>query len=172
MSSSKNIMPINWQEAPNNTLGWDEADSKDVTIAKLQEKFPQKRMGEIMEELQGLRRGVNDMAEANWDLAQVLYCRFQSVDTLIDEIKIFRVEHYLPKLVPEPKAAEDELQEALREVKELEEECLEWVMERLQMRMEWMEKGESALAKHLKSKGKEQEDEQGTRYEEEGGEAK
>ncbi|KAG6330969.1 hypothetical protein ID866_8120 [Astraeus odoratus] len=135
-----------------------------------------RRMGEIMEELQGLRKGVNDMAEVNSDLVWALYWGFQSVDMLVDKVKIFRVEGYLPKPAPEPKASEDKLQEALREVKKLEEECLELVMEWLQVRKGWMQKKEATLAKCLKGKGKElakkeQEEEQGTRDEEGEGEA-
>ncbi|KAG6328660.1 hypothetical protein ID866_10429 [Astraeus odoratus] len=35
-TSSKNI---NWQEVPNQELGWNEANPEDVVMAKLQEKF-------------------------------------------------------------------------------------------------------------------------------------
>ncbi|KAG6328162.1 hypothetical protein ID866_10927 [Astraeus odoratus] len=92
-----------------------------------------RRMGEVMAELQGLRKGMSDMAEANWDLTQVLYQGFQSVNMLVDKVKIFRAEG----------------------VEELQEECLEWAMEHLQMRKEWMRQEEAALTKHLKGKGKE-----------------
>ncbi|KAG6325976.1 hypothetical protein ID866_13113, partial [Astraeus odoratus] len=78
-----------------------------------------RRMGEVVEELWGLRKGVATMAKSNWDLTQVLYCRFQSMDTLVNEVQIFGAEGFLPKPVPESKPAEDKLQEALREVKEL-----------------------------------------------------
>ncbi|KAG6326271.1 hypothetical protein ID866_12818, partial [Astraeus odoratus] len=114
-----------------------------------------RRMGEVVKELWGLRKGVAAMAKSNWDLIQVLYCRFQSVDTLVNEVQIFGAEGFLPKPVPESKPAEDELQEALREVEELQEECLEWAMERLQMQKGWMQKEEEALTRCLKGKGKE-----------------
>ncbi|KAG6329476.1 hypothetical protein ID866_9613 [Astraeus odoratus] len=94
------------------------------------------RMGKVVEELWGLRKGVATMAKSNWDLAWVLYHGFQSVDTLVDEVQIFEAEGFLPKLVPESKPAKDELQETLREVEELQEEHLEWAMEHLQMRKE------------------------------------
>ncbi|KAG6327800.1 hypothetical protein ID866_11289, partial [Astraeus odoratus] len=93
----------------------------------------ERRMGEVVKELWGLRKGVTTMAESNQDLAWVLYHRFQSVDTLVDEVQIFGAEGFLPKLLPESEPTKDELQEALREVEELQEECLEWAMERLQM---------------------------------------
>ncbi|KAG6328074.1 hypothetical protein ID866_11015, partial [Astraeus odoratus] len=135
-----------------------------------------RRMGEIVEELQGLRKGVATMAEANGDLAQVLYHRFQSVDTLVDEVQIFGAEGFLPKPAPESEPTEDELQEALREVEELQEEHLEWAMERLQMWKGWMQKEEEALTKCLKGKGKElakeseqEEEEQGSGGEEKEG---
>ncbi|KAG6325858.1 hypothetical protein ID866_13231, partial [Astraeus odoratus] len=92
-----------------------------------------RRMGEVVEELRGLRKGVAAMAESNRDLTRVLYCGFQSVDTLVDEVQIFGAEGFLPKLAPESEPTEDELQETLREVEELQEEHLEWAMERLQM---------------------------------------
>ncbi|KAG6327892.1 hypothetical protein ID866_11196, partial [Astraeus odoratus] len=127
-----------------------------------------RRMGKVVEELQGLRKGVAAMVESNQDLAQVLYCGFQSMDTLVNEVQIFGAEGFLPKLVLEPEPTEDELQEALWEVEELQEECLEWTMERLQMWKGWMQKEEEALTKCLKGKGKElaKEKEQGTGYEE------
>ncbi|KAG6327398.1 hypothetical protein ID866_11691 [Astraeus odoratus] len=132
-----------------------------------------RQMGEVVEELQGLRKGVTMMAEANQDLAWVLYCGFQSMDMQVNEVQIFRAEGYLPKLAPESEASEDELQEALQEVKELQEEQLEWAMECLQMRKEWMWQEEPALTKCLKGKGKEwveekeqEEEDQGTSGEE------
>ncbi|KAG6327506.1 hypothetical protein ID866_11583, partial [Astraeus odoratus] len=106
-----------------------------------------KRMGKVVEELWGLRKGVATMAESNRHLAQVLYHGFQSVDTLVDEVQIFGAEGFLPKPAPESEPAEDELQETLREVKKLQEERLEWAMERLQMRKEWMWQEEAALTK-------------------------
>ncbi|KAG6326768.1 hypothetical protein ID866_12321, partial [Astraeus odoratus] len=128
-----------------------------------------KRMGEVVEELRGLRKGVATMAESNRDLAQVLYHGFQSMDTLVDKVQIFGAKGFLPKPAPESEPAEDELQETLREVKELQEERLEWAMECLQMRKEWMWQEEAALTKRLKGKGKEpakeskqEEEEQGT----------
>ncbi|KAG6326469.1 hypothetical protein ID866_12620, partial [Astraeus odoratus] len=114
-----------------------------------------RRMGEIVKELWGLRKGMAVMAKSNWDLARVLYHRFQSVDTLVNEVQIFGAEGFLPKLTPESKPAKDKLQEALREVEELQEECLEWAMERLQMQKGWMQKEEEALTRCLKGKGKE-----------------
>ncbi|KAG6328450.1 hypothetical protein ID866_10637, partial [Astraeus odoratus] len=114
-----------------------------------------RRMGKVVEELQGLRKGVAVMAESNQDLAQVLYHGFQSVDTLVNEVQIFGAEGFLPKPVPESKPTKDELQETLREVEELQEEHLEWAMERLQMRKEWMWQEEATLTKRLKGKGKE-----------------
>ncbi|KAG6326716.1 hypothetical protein ID866_12373, partial [Astraeus odoratus] len=87
-----------------------------------------RRMGKIVEELRGLRKGMAAMAKSNQDLAQVLYHGFQSVDTLVNEGQIFGAEGFLPKLVPESEPTEDKLQEALREVEELQEECLEWAM--------------------------------------------
>ncbi|KAG6326734.1 hypothetical protein ID866_12354 [Astraeus odoratus] len=135
-------------------------------------------MGEVVKELWGLRKGVATMAKSNWDLARVLYRGFQSVDTLVDKVQIFGAEGFLPKLAPESEPAKDELQETLREVEELQEEHLEWVMERLQMRKEWMRQEEATLTKHLKGKGKElakeskqEEEEQGTGDEGEEGEA-
>ncbi|KAG6328222.1 hypothetical protein ID866_10867 [Astraeus odoratus] len=136
-----------------------------------------RRMGKVVKELQGLRKGVAAMAKSNWDLTWVLYHGFQSVDTLVDEVQIFGAEGFLPKLVLESEPAEDELQEALREVEELQEEHLEWAMEHLQMRKEWMQQEEAALTKRLKGKGKElakgseQEEEQGTGDEGKEGEA-
>ncbi|KAG6327464.1 hypothetical protein ID866_11625 [Astraeus odoratus] len=112
-----------------------------------------RRMVEVVKELQGLRKGVAAMAESNQDLTWVLYCRFQSMDTLVDEVQIFGAEGFLPKPAPESEPAEDKLQEALREVKELQEEHLEWAMERLQMQKGWMQKEEEALM---------EEEEQGT----------
>ncbi|KAG6326284.1 hypothetical protein ID866_12805, partial [Astraeus odoratus] len=114
-----------------------------------------RRMGEIVEELWGLRKGMAAMAKSNQDLTWVLYHRFQSMDTLVDEVQIFGAEGFLPKLVLKSKPAEDKLQEALREVEELQEEHLEWAMERLQMRKGWMQKEEEALTRCLKGKGKE-----------------
>ncbi|KAG6326501.1 hypothetical protein ID866_12588 [Astraeus odoratus] len=113
-----------------------------------------RRMGEVVKELQGLRKGVATMAKSNQDLAQVLYHEFQSMDTLVNEVQIFGAEGFLPKLAPESKPTKDELQEALREVKELQEECLEWAMERLQMQKGWMQEEEEALTRCLKGKGK------------------
>ncbi|KAG6326216.1 hypothetical protein ID866_12873 [Astraeus odoratus] len=55
----------------------------------------------------------------------------------------------------ESEPAKDELQETLREVEELQEEHLEWAMECLQMRKEWMQQEKAALTKCLKGKGKE-----------------
>ncbi|KAG6328888.1 hypothetical protein ID866_10200 [Astraeus odoratus] len=128
-----------------------------------------RRMGKVVKELQGLRKGVAAMAKSNWDLAQVLYCRFQSMDTLVNEVQIFGAKGFLPKPVLESKPTGDELQETLREVKELQEEYLEWAMECLQMRKEWMWQEEATLTKCLKGKGKElakeseqEEEEQGT----------
>ncbi|KAG6328355.1 hypothetical protein ID866_10734, partial [Astraeus odoratus] len=118
-----------------------------------------RRMGKVVKELQGLRKGVATMAESNQDLTQVLYCGFQSMDTLVDKVQIFGAEGFLPKLAPESEPVEDELQEALREVEELQEECLEWAMERLQMQKGWMQEEEEALTRHLKGKGKELEKE-------------
>ncbi|KAG6328226.1 hypothetical protein ID866_10863 [Astraeus odoratus] len=114
-----------------------------------------RRMGKVVEELWGLRKGVAIMAKSNQDLTQVLYCRFQSVDTLVDKVQIFGAEGFLPKPAPESKPAKDKLQETLREVEELQEEHLEWAMEHLQMRKEWMWQEEAALTEHLKGKGKE-----------------
>ncbi|KAG6328945.1 hypothetical protein ID866_10144 [Astraeus odoratus] len=134
-----------------------------------------RRMGEVIEELRGLRKGVAAMAKFNWDLAWVLYCGFQSMDTLVNEVQIFGAEGFLPKPALESELIKDELQETLREVKELQEEHLEWVMECLQMRKEWMWQEEATLTKHLKGKGKElakekeQEEGQGTRDEEDQG---
>ncbi|KAG6327223.1 hypothetical protein ID866_11866, partial [Astraeus odoratus] len=108
-----------------------------------------RRMGEVVEELRGLRKGVAAMAKSNWDLTWVLYHRFQSVDTLVDEVQIFGAKGFLPKLAPESKPAKDKLQETLREVEELQEEHLEWAMECLQMRKEWMWQEEAALTKCL-----------------------
>ncbi|KAG6328523.1 hypothetical protein ID866_10565 [Astraeus odoratus] len=132
------------------------ASKSETRVRETMAQVVDRRMGEIMAELQGLRKGMSDMAEANQDLAQ-----------------IFRAEGYLPKPVLESKASEDELQETLWEVEELQEECLEWAMECLQMRKEWMQQEEAALTKHLKGKGKEpakekeqEEEEQGTRGEE------
>ncbi|KAG6326824.1 hypothetical protein ID866_12265, partial [Astraeus odoratus] len=87
-----------------------------------------RRMDKIVEELRSLREGMAAMAKSNQDLAQVLYHGFQSVDTLVDEGQIFGAEGFLSKLVPESEPTEDKLQEALREVEELQEECLEWAM--------------------------------------------
>ncbi|KAG6329432.1 hypothetical protein ID866_9657 [Astraeus odoratus] len=140
-----------------------------------------RRMGEVVEELQGLRKGVTTMAESNWDIAQVLYHGFQSMDTLVNKVQILGAEGFLPKPAAESEPTKDELQEALREVKELQEEHLEWAMEQLQMRKEWMWEEEATLTKHLKGKGKEpakekeQEEEEGGQgtWDEEGeGEAK
>ncbi|KAG6326200.1 hypothetical protein ID866_12888, partial [Astraeus odoratus] len=149
--------------------------------SRVQETMAQvvdRRMGEVVEELQGLRKGVAAMAESNWDLAWVLYCGFQSMDTLVDKVQIFGAKGFLPKLALESEPAEDELQETLREVEELQEEHLEWAMERLQMRKEWMWQEEATLTKCLKGKGKEpakeseqEEEEQGTGDEGEDGEA-
>ncbi|KAG6327429.1 hypothetical protein ID866_11660 [Astraeus odoratus] len=132
-----------------------------------------RRMGEIVKELQGLRKGMATMAKSNQDLAWVLYHRFQSMDTLVDKVQIFGAKGFLPKPAPESKPTEDELQEALREVEELQEEHLEWAMERLQMQKGWMQKEEEALTRCLKGKGKEpvkekeqEEEGQGTRDEE------
>ncbi|KAG6326112.1 hypothetical protein ID866_12977, partial [Astraeus odoratus] len=97
---------------------------------------------EKFEELWGLRKGVATMAKSNRDLTWVLYHGFQSVDTLVDEVQIFGAKGFLPKLAPESEPAEDKLQETLREVKELQEEHLEWAMEHLQMRKEWMQQEE------------------------------
>ncbi|KAG6327574.1 hypothetical protein ID866_11514 [Astraeus odoratus] len=137
-----------------------------------------RRMGKAVEELQGLRKGVAAMAKSNWDLAWVLYCGFQSMDTLVNEVQIFGAEGFLPKPALESEPTEDELQETLREVEELQEERLEWAMERLQMRKEWMWQEEAALTKRLKGKGKElakeseqEEEEQGTGDEGKEGEA-
>ncbi|KAG6327159.1 hypothetical protein ID866_11930 [Astraeus odoratus] len=131
-----------------------------------------RRMGEVVAELQGLRKGMSNMAKANWELARVLYQGFQSINMLVDEVKIFRAEGYLPKPALESKASEDELQETLWEVDELQEEHLEWAMECLQMRKEWMWQEEATLTKCLKGKGKElakekeqEEEEQGARGE-------
>ncbi|KAG6328516.1 hypothetical protein ID866_10573 [Astraeus odoratus] len=126
-----------------------------------------RRMGEVVEELRGLKKEVAAMAESNQDLTQVLYHRFQSVDTLVDKVQIFGAEGFLPKLALESKSTEDELQETLRKVKELQEEHLQWVMECLQMRKEWMWQEEAALTKHLKGKGKEPEKEKEQEGEEE-----
>ncbi|KAG6326217.1 hypothetical protein ID866_12872 [Astraeus odoratus] len=100
------------------------------------------------------------------------------MDTLVNEVQIFGAKGFLPKLAPESEPTEDELQETLREVKELQEEHLEWAMERLQMRKEWMRQEEAALTKHLKGKDKElakeseqEEEEQGTGDEGKEGEA-
>ncbi|KAG6328943.1 hypothetical protein ID866_10146 [Astraeus odoratus] len=134
-----------------------------------------RRMGEVVEELQGLRKGVATMAEFNQDLTWVLYHRFQSMDTLVNKVQIFGAEGFLPKPAPESEPTKDELQETLREVEELQEECLEWAMEHLQMRKEWMQQEEAALTKCLKGKGKElakeseQEEGQGARDEEDQG---
>ncbi|KAG6327117.1 hypothetical protein ID866_11972 [Astraeus odoratus] len=137
-----------------------------------------RRMGEVVKELWGLRKGVATMAKSNWDLTQVLYCRFQSMDTLVNEVQIFGAEDFLPKPALESEPAKDKLQETLREVKELQEECLEWAMECLQMRKEWMWQEEATLTKCLKGKGKElakeskqEEEEQRTGDEEKEGEA-
>ncbi|KAG6328309.1 hypothetical protein ID866_10780 [Astraeus odoratus] len=142
-----------------------------------------RRMGKVVKELWGLRKGVATMAESNWDLAWVLYCGFQSVDTLLNGVQIFGAEGFLPKLAPESEPAKDKLQDTLREVEELQEEHLEWAMECLQMQKEWMQQEEAALTKCLKGKGKELvreeeqegeeqgEEEQGTRGEEKEGEA-
>ncbi|KAG6328060.1 hypothetical protein ID866_11029 [Astraeus odoratus] len=101
-------------------------------------------------------------------LQEKFWCKWRH-----NEVKIFGAEGYLPKLALESKVSEGKLQETLREVEELEEECLEWVMERLQMRKGWMEQEEAALIKCLKGKGKEpareeeqEEEEQGTGGEE------
>ncbi|KAG6328488.1 hypothetical protein ID866_10601 [Astraeus odoratus] len=129
-----------------------------------------RRMGKVVKELQGLRKGVTAMAESNQDLAWVLYHRFQSMDTLVDKVQIFGAEGFLSKPAPESKPAKDELQET---------EGGQGVM-----RKEWMWQEEATLTKHLKGKGKklareeeqegdEQEgDEQGTRDEQGEGEAK
>ncbi|KAG6330692.1 hypothetical protein ID866_8399 [Astraeus odoratus] len=79
------------------------------------------------------------------------------MDMLVDEVQIFRAEGYLPKPAPESEASEDELQEALWE-----------------MRKEWMWQ-EATLTKHLKGKGKEQveekeQEEEDQRTRDEGGE--
>ncbi|KAG6328473.1 hypothetical protein ID866_10616 [Astraeus odoratus] len=91
------------------------------------------------------------------------------MDTLVNEVQIFGAKGFLPKLALESEPAKDKLQETLREVKELQEEHLEWAMENLQMRKEWMQQEEATLTKHLKGKGKElakeskqEEEEQGT----------
>ncbi|KAG6330435.1 hypothetical protein ID866_8655 [Astraeus odoratus] len=132
-----------------------------------------RQMGEVVEELQGMRKRMAMMAESNWDLTLVLYHGFQSVDTLVDEVQIFGAKGFLPKPTSESKPAEDELQEALRKVEGLEEEHLEWAMEKLQMQKGWMQKEEEALSRHLKGKSKEpvkekeQDGNQGTRDEEE-----
>ncbi|KAG6327498.1 hypothetical protein ID866_11591 [Astraeus odoratus] len=137
-----------------------------------------RRMGKVVEELRSLRKGVAAMAESNWDLAWVLYRGFQSVDTLVNKVQIFGAEGFLPKQVLESKPTKDELQETLREVEELQEEHLEWAMECLQIRKEWMRQEEAALTKCLKGKGKElakeskqEEEEQGTGDEGKEGEA-
>ncbi|KAG6327573.1 hypothetical protein ID866_11516 [Astraeus odoratus] len=126
--------------------------------SRVQETMAQvvdRRMGEVVKELWGLRKGVAAMAESNQDLAWVLYHRFQSMDTLVDKVQIFGAKGFLPKLVPESEPTKDELQETLREVEELQEEHLEWAMECLQMRKEWMQQEEATLTKCLKGKGKE-----------------
>ncbi|KAG6327866.1 hypothetical protein ID866_11223 [Astraeus odoratus] len=81
-----------------------------------------------------------------------------SINTLVNEVKIFGAEGYLPKPALESEVSEDKLQEALKE---------------------WMWQEEAALTKHLKGKGKEQveeeeqeEEDQGTRDEGGEGEAK
>ncbi|KAG6327226.1 hypothetical protein ID866_11863 [Astraeus odoratus] len=133
---------------------------------------------ETMAQVVDRRMGMAMMAKSNWDLTWVLYCGFQSMDTLVDEVQIFGAEGFLPKPASESKPAKDELQEALRKVKELQEEHLEWAMERLQMQKGWMQKEEEALTRHLKGKGKEpakeseqEEEEQGTGDEGKEGEA-
>ncbi|KAG6330610.1 hypothetical protein ID866_8478 [Astraeus odoratus] len=79
-------------------------------------------IGEVVKGLQGLREGVAQMVAANQDLAWVLYQGFQPMDTLVNKVKIFGVKDYLSKLALESKLSESKLQEALREVEELEEE--------------------------------------------------
>ncbi|KAG6329155.1 hypothetical protein ID866_9934 [Astraeus odoratus] len=148
------------------------AGKSETGVRETMVQIVDRRMGEIVAELQGLRKGMSDMAKANQDLAWVLYQGFQSINTLVDEVKILGAEGYLPKPALESEASEDKLQETLQEVKELQEEHLEWAMECLQMRKEWMWQEEAALTKHLKGKGKEpakekeqEEEEQGTRGE-------
>ncbi|KAG6326963.1 hypothetical protein ID866_12126 [Astraeus odoratus] len=58
-----------------------------------------RRMGKIVKELWGLRNGMTMMAKSNWDLAQILYCRFQFMDTLVNEVQIFEAKGFLSKLV-------------------------------------------------------------------------
>ncbi|KAG6326945.1 hypothetical protein ID866_12144, partial [Astraeus odoratus] len=124
----------------------DDDDDDDIVVtstrkagkseSRVQETMAQvvdRRMGKVVKELWGLRKGVAAMAESNRDLARVLYHGFQSMDTLVDEVQIFGAEGFLPKPAPESEPTEDELQETLREVEELQEEHLEWAMERLQM---------------------------------------
>ncbi|KAG6328027.1 hypothetical protein ID866_11062 [Astraeus odoratus] len=45
-TSNKNI---NWQEIPNQELGWNKANPEDVAMAKLQEKFRHKQVWEAEE---------------------------------------------------------------------------------------------------------------------------
>ncbi|KAG6328285.1 hypothetical protein ID866_10804 [Astraeus odoratus] len=154
------------------------AGKSESRVWEMMAQVVDRRMGEVVEELQGLRKGVAAMAKSNQDLTQVLYCGFQSMDTLVDKVQIFGAKGFLPKPVLESEPTKDELQETLREVEELQEEHLEWAMECLQMRKEWMWQEEAALTKHLKGKDKEpakeseqEEEEQGTGGEEKEGEA-
>ncbi|KAG6329780.1 hypothetical protein ID866_9309 [Astraeus odoratus] len=154
------------------------AGKSESRVQEMMAQVVDRRMGKVVEELWGLRKGVAAMAKSNQDLMWVLYHGFQSVDTLVDKVQIFGAEGFLPKPVLESEPTEDKLQETLREVEELQEEHLEWVMEHLQMRKEWMQQEEAALTKCLKGKGKElakeskqEEEEQGTGDEEKEGEA-
>ncbi|KAG6330704.1 hypothetical protein ID866_8385 [Astraeus odoratus] len=98
------------------------ASKSETRVRDTMAQVVDRRMGEIMTKLQGLRKGMSNMAEANQDLTQVLYQGFQSINTLVNEVKIFGAEGYLPKPAPESEAFEDKLQEALQEVKEFQEE--------------------------------------------------
>ncbi|KAG6331444.1 hypothetical protein ID866_7644 [Astraeus odoratus] len=104
-TSSKNLMPINWKEVLDKDLGWSKADSKDVSLVKLQEKetlaqVVKRRMGEAVKDIWGLGEEVAQLVAAKYELVRVLYCGFQSMD-----IKIFGIKGYLPTLAlkSEPK---------------------------------------------------------------------
>ncbi|KAG6329256.1 hypothetical protein ID866_9833 [Astraeus odoratus] len=265
-TSKKNIESVNWQEVPDTELGWDEANSEDVGLAKFQEKYwckwvweaeeakkcweaeeaekrackaEEARQREVATEAERQKeakrakgvwlcycipsvidsylsseakkqqhtksevgssgpcgqdskciyggihsqgwqvgiQGAGDLGASGRQMdAEVVEelqgLRKGSVDMLVNEVQIFGAEGYLPKLALESEAPENELQEALWEVEELQEEQLEWAMECLQMRKEWMQQEGATLTKCLKGKGKEwvEEKEQGEEDQETRGE--
>ncbi|KAG6328735.1 hypothetical protein ID866_10354 [Astraeus odoratus] len=203
-TGNKSIMPINWQECREAEEAKKRACEAEEAEKRVHEAEVQHQEAAVVErqreaEWQEAKRakevkkqqhtkskarpsGTKRKMACDWCLHNKEKCGgqedgFQSVDTLVDKVQIFGAEGFLSKPVLESEPTEDELQETLREVKELQEEHLEWAMECLQMRKEWMQQEEATLTKHLKGKGKElakeseQEEEQGTGDEEKEGEA-